>query len=88
LEPQVAAMGDLRLRLEEGASAAERLCLAEASEVITVCDSIADAMAAELGNGRRPVVIRNVPQWNAIPTRDYAPLKQQFDLPDECFVLL
>ena len=68
--------------------AAERLCLAEASEVITVCDSIADAMAAELGNGRRPVVIRNVPQLNAIPTRDYAPLKQQFGLPDECFVLL
>ena len=56
--------------------------------MITVCDSIADAMAAELGNGRRPVVIRNVPQWNAIPTRDYAPLKQQFGLPDECFVLL
>ena len=68
--------------------AVERLCLAEASEVITVCDSIADAMAAELGNGRRPVVIRNVPQLNAIPTRDYAPLKQQFGLPDECFVLL
>jgi glycosyltransferase involved in cell wall biosynthesis len=66
----------------------ERLCLAEASEVITVCDSIADAMAAELGNGRRPVVIRNVPQLNAIPTRDYVPLKQQFGLPDECFVLL
>jgi starch synthase len=68
--------------------AVERLCLAEASEVITVCDSIADAMAAELGRGRRPVVIRNVPQLNAIPTRDYAPLKQQFGLPDECFVLL
>lgn len=68
--------------------AVERLCLAEASAVITVCDSIADAMAAELGNGRRPVVIRNVPQLNAIPTRDYAPLKQQFGLPDQCFVLL
>ena len=68
--------------------AAERLCLAEASEVITVCGSIADAMAAELGNGRRPVVVRNVPELNAIPTRDYAPLKQQFGLPDGCFVLL
>ena len=56
--------------------------------MITVCGSIADAMAAELGNGRRPVVVRNVPELNAIPTRDYAPLKQQFGLPDGCFVLL
>jgi hypothetical protein len=69
--------------------AAERLSLAEASEVITVCDSIADAMAAELGNGRRPVVvIRSVPELNVIPIRDYAPLKQQFGLPEECFILL
>jgi glycosyltransferase involved in cell wall biosynthesis len=66
----------------------ERICLREASAVVTVCDSIADAMAQELGEGRRPAVVRNIPSFSASPTRSYPPLKQQFGLPEDCFALL
>jgi alpha-maltose-1-phosphate synthase len=38
--------------------------------------------------GRRPVVIRNIPSLNAIPTKDYPPLKQQLGLPESSFVVL
>ena len=65
----------------------ERRCLAEASATITVCDSIADGMKRELG-GKRPYVIRNIPDIATTPSRDYAPLKQQFGLPESTFVLL
>lgn len=66
----------------------ERRCLAEASGVVTVCDSIADGMADELGRGRRPLVVRNIPPLKATPTRPYAPLKQQLGLPNDRFVML
>ena len=62
-------------------------CLNEASATITVCDSIADAMKAELG-GSRPVVVRNIPDIAVTPTRAYPPLKQQLGLPESTFVLL
>ncbi|MGY4472597.1 glycosyltransferase family 4 protein [Bradyrhizobium sp. USDA 3364] len=62
-------------------------CLTEASATITVCDSIADAMKAELG-GRRSVVIRNIPDIAATPSREYPLLKQQLGLPESAFVLL
>jgi glycosyltransferase involved in cell wall biosynthesis len=65
----------------------EAQCLAEASATVTVCDSIADAMTDELG-GRRPYVIRNIPDLNAIPTTEYPPLKQQLGLPETSFVVL
>jgi glycosyltransferase involved in cell wall biosynthesis len=65
----------------------ERQVLRHASEIITVCDSIADAMKVELG-GRRPVVIRNIPEMAIAPSREYAPLKQQLGLPDSTFALL
>lgn len=65
----------------------EARCLAEASATITVCDSIADAMQAELG-GKRSVVVRNIPDLNAEPTKSYPPLKTQLGLPDSAFVLL
>jgi glycosyltransferase involved in cell wall biosynthesis len=65
----------------------ESRCLVEASTTITVCDSIADGMAAELG-GKRPVVVRNIPDISVTPTRDYVPLKQQLGLPESTFVLL
>jgi glycosyltransferase involved in cell wall biosynthesis len=68
--------------------AAERLCLRDADEVVTVCDSIADAMAQELGNGRRAVVVRNIPRLDAVPTREYPPLKAQLGLPEDRFLLL
>lgn len=68
--------------------ALERRVLREASAVITVCDSIALALAEELGEGRRVEVIRNIPALSAAPTKDYPPLKQQLGLPESRFVLL
>jgi glycosyltransferase involved in cell wall biosynthesis len=65
----------------------ESRCLAEASATITVCDSIADGMVTELG-GKRPVVVRNIPDIAATPSREYLPLKQQLGLPESTFVLL
>jgi glycosyltransferase involved in cell wall biosynthesis len=66
----------------------ERLCLREASAVVTVCDSIADAMAEELGGGRRPQVVRNIPQLAAQPSKEYPPLKKQLSLANNQFVVL
>ncbi len=66
----------------------ERAVLRDSSAVVTVCDSIADAMASELGNGRRPTVIRNIPSINLSPTRHYPPLKNQLGIPDDQFVVL
>lgn len=66
----------------------ERRCLKEATEVITVCDSIADALARELGGGRRPQVIRNIPAFNIKPTKSYLPLKKQLGIPEDDFVVL
>lgn len=68
--------------------AAECLCFRDADEVVTVCDAIADAMADELGRGRRALVVRNIPRLDAVPTRDYPPLKAQFCLPEDRFLLL
>lgn len=66
----------------------EARCLLEASAVVTVCDSIAEALAAELGEGRRPAVVRNIPSVAAGSTRDYPALKTQFGIAEESFVLL
>jgi glycosyltransferase involved in cell wall biosynthesis len=68
--------------------ALEARMMREASAVITVCDSIAEALAEELGNGRKVEVIRNIPALSAKPTQDYPPLKQQLGLPEDQFVLL
>jgi glycosyltransferase involved in cell wall biosynthesis len=65
----------------------ETRCLTEASATITVCDSIADGMVDELG-GRRPHIVRNIPNLKAVPTKEYQPLKQQLGLPESCFVVL
>ena len=65
----------------------ERQLIAEASATITVCDSIADAMRDELG-GKRPIVIRNIPNFGIAPSREYLPLKQELGLPESSFVLL
>jgi len=65
----------------------EQRCLGEASATITVCDSIADGMLTELG-GKRPIVVRNIPDIAAKPSREYASLKQQVGLPESTFVLL
>jgi glycosyltransferase involved in cell wall biosynthesis len=65
----------------------EARCLSEASATVTVCDSIADAMVDEMG-GRRPHIVRNIPSLNALPTREYPPLKQQLGLAESSFVVL
>jgi glycosyltransferase involved in cell wall biosynthesis len=67
----------------------ERFCFAHATALITVCDSIADEMASQFGDGQTKVhVIRNIPDRLRQPSRDYLPLKQQFGLADDRFVLL
>lgn len=68
--------------------ALEARCLKEASAVVTVCDSIADAMATELGGLSRPKVVRNIPMARRDGFQSYPPLKDQLDLPDDAFVLL
>lgn len=65
----------------------ETRCLTEASATITVCDSIADAMVEELG-GSRPIIVRNIPNLDVVPTKIYPPLKAQLGLPETTFVLL
>lgn len=66
----------------------EARILREASAIVTVCDSIADALALELGAGRRALVARNIPALDAKPTKIYSPLKEQLGLPKNRFVLL
>jgi starch synthase len=67
----------------------ERLCFAHASALVTVCHSIADAMTDESGHGMRKVhIIRNIPDWERKPSREYPSLKAQFELPEDRFVLL
>lgn len=68
--------------------ALEKRCLDEASAVITVCDSIADTIRWELDGRLRPVVIRNIPDIDFEPSKNYPPLKMQLGLPDDVFVLL
>lgn len=67
----------------------ERLGFRHASGLVTVCDSIADAMTVQMGDGRLKVeVIRNIPDRSRTPSRAYAPLKHQFNLPEATFVML
>jgi glycosyltransferase involved in cell wall biosynthesis len=67
----------------------ERLCFAHASALVTVCHSIADAMTDEFGHGMRKMhIIRNIPDGERKPSREYPSLKAQFDLPEDRFVLL
>jgi glycosyltransferase involved in cell wall biosynthesis len=67
--------------------ALEARCLREASRTVTVCDSIADAMSAELG-GHRPEVVRNIPSLAMEQSRPYSPLRAELELPPSCFLLL
>lgn len=68
--------------------AMETRVLMAASASLTVCDSIADAIAAELTGGRKPAVVRNIPALTIEPTRPYPALKRQLGLADDRFVLL
>lgn len=73
---------------KEKLQALEQRIMRQASAVITVCDSIADAIAEELGNGRRLHVIRNIPPLSALTTKNYLSLKEQLGLTREQFLLL
>lgn len=67
----------------------ERFCFTHATALITVCGSIADEMSQAFSAGQRNVhVIRNIPDRLRQPSREYPPLKQQFGLPEDRFVLL
>lgn len=66
----------------------EQSMMKHASAVITVCDSIADALKDELGGETRPTVVRNIPIFSINPTRNYPDLKTQFGLSPDSFVVL
>lgn len=56
---------------------------------ITVNQSIADALERDAGIEPGSVsIVRNVPNLNAVPTKTYPPLKEQFGLPEDSFVVL
>lgn len=88
LEAGTGVYAPLRPRWRDAYRWLERYSLARADLVVTVCDSIADAMASELGSGRRPEVIRNIPRLSAEPTRSYRPLKEELGLASDRFLLL
>lgn len=67
----------------------ERMSFRHGSALVTVCNSIADEMARDLGDGRLDVaVVRNIPDRSREPSRTYPPLKQQYSIPDGQFTLL
>jgi glycosyltransferase involved in cell wall biosynthesis len=56
---------------------------------ITVNQTIATELEKDAGAPPGTVsVIRNVPKLDATPTKDYPPLKEQFGLPEDSFVVL
>lgn len=67
----------------------ERMSFRHGSALVTVCDSIAEEMKRDLGDGRLDVaVVRNIPDRSREPSRAYPPLKQQYGIADDRFVLL
>jgi glycosyltransferase involved in cell wall biosynthesis len=67
----------------------ERRAFENASAIITVCDSLAREMKAELGRPDSEVsVIRNIPDLSTEPTRNYRPLKEELGLGPDVFLLL
>jgi glycosyltransferase involved in cell wall biosynthesis len=67
----------------------ERRIFRDASEIITVCDSIAGAMSTQYSQGRRKVsVVRNIPDLVLQPTRAYSDIRDELNLPKETFVVL
>jgi glycosyltransferase involved in cell wall biosynthesis len=67
----------------------ERLVFRQASEIITVCNSIADEMSAQYSQGLRKVsVVRNIPDLSGTRTQAYPDMKDELNLPKETFVVL
>jgi glycosyltransferase involved in cell wall biosynthesis len=68
---------------------AERVCLRRADAVVTVNRSIARELEQMVGAERgRVTVIRNIPRLDLAATCAYPPLKVQFGIPAERFVVL
>jgi starch synthase len=67
----------------------ERLAYEHASEIVTVCDSIAHDLEKEFGDRRSRVhVIRNIPRLDVVPSRSYGSLKSELGVsPEKCLVL-
>jgi glycosyltransferase involved in cell wall biosynthesis len=67
---------------------AERIALARADEVITVCDSIALELDRMAPRRRRPVeVIRNIPSLER-SSASYPPLRESLRIPADQFIVL
>jgi len=67
----------------------ERRALASASAIITVCESIANDLEEEFGDRRKRIhVVRNIPDLQCRPTKEYPPLRQQYGVSDDAFLLL
>jgi glycosyltransferase involved in cell wall biosynthesis len=67
----------------------ERLVMRRADRIVTVCDEIARQLSEVVCRPRHPVaVVRNVPRFDARPTREYPSLKEALGIPTERFVLL
>jgi glycosyltransferase involved in cell wall biosynthesis len=69
--------------------AAESLVMRQADSVITVCDSIARELNSSNPEWRRNVsVIRNIPDINLMPTKNYSSIKKQIGVDKNSFVVL
>jgi glycosyltransferase involved in cell wall biosynthesis len=67
----------------------ERVVMRQADRIVTVCDEIARQLSEVVCRPRHPVtVVRNIPRFDAQPTREYPPLKEALGIPAERFVLL
>ncbi|MGX5735309.1 glycosyltransferase family 4 protein [Bosea thiooxidans] len=66
----------------------ERRIMREASAVITVSPSIVDAIAQELGDGRRPALIRNIPDLASTPSTGYDLLRSVLAVREDQFLIL
>lgn len=68
--------------------ALERRVMEEASAVITVSPSIADAISRELGGGRQLALIRNIPDLAFSAGNDYPSLRETLRLRPDQFLIL
>ncbi|NIX76822.1 glycosyltransferase [Microvirga terricola] len=67
----------------------ERLAMARAAAVVTVCESIASELESNFSFGRKKVhVIRNIPSSGQAPSREYASLREELNLPADKMLVL
>lgn len=67
----------------------EVLTMRRAAATITVNETIARALEDMAGLERGGVdIIRNIPKLDAVPTREYRPIKEELGLPSDAFVVI